>query len=259
MGAKNSRDFGQAGTNQFDFNCMDYSFNSGLMNNDFLSYQHNRLLQHGYQMYDANMPPQKLLQNGEKSSEKYLEKKNLSNDSQKNLTKQIKANNLPNIQISTSRRSSSKPTVDLRSSPVRKSVIPSKTILMQELLECPICINFYDNPLVLPCQHTFCKKCIISICDSETTLNSSSKISCPICREVHVLTSGVDGLTPNYTMKRLIELESMVNEKEDKEKAICFICQKFTLLNVCHECSYMLCFECINDPNHDVIIGIFLI
>ena len=58
-------------------------------------------------------------------------------------------------------------------------------------------------------------------------------------------------------MKRLIELESMAPEKEKKNEksAKCFVCQKYSLLKVCNDCSYMLCKECIQDPNHDIIIG----
>ena len=42
-------------------------------------------------------------------------------------------------------------------------------------------------------------------------------ISCPICRETHKLTNGVEDLPANYTMKRLIELDSMASNS-DKEK-----------------------------------------
>jgi hypothetical protein len=58
-------------------------------------------------------------------------------------------------------------------------------------------------------------------------------------------------------MKRLIELESMDSEKEKKndKNAKCFVCQNYSLLKVCNDCSYMLCKECIQDPNHDIIIG----
>ena len=57
----------------------------------------------------------------------------------------------------------------------------SKSTLLQELLECPICMNLYENPHVLPCQHTFCKKCLILL-NNES--NSKTTLDCPICREV---------------------------------------------------------------------------
>lgn len=149
---------------------------------------------------------------------------------------------------------------DSRRSPTQTNQAPNKHKLLQELLECPICMNLFDNPLVLPCQHTFCKKCIISLQQNDTT-NRNNTIDCPICREKHKLQNGIEGLSANYTMKRLIELESMSAAEKEKEKnkekskAKCFGCQKYAYLKVCHDCSYMLCVECTENPDHDIIIG----
>ena len=160
---------------------------------------------------------------------------------------------------------------------------PSKSTLLQELLECPICMNLYDNPHVLPCQHTFCKKCIVSLQNTNTNNGNNATIDCPICREKHTLVNGVESLTANYTMKRLIELDAIqVASEKEKEKLItasvlketssserdrqlpkevvkpikakCFSCQKFAYLGVCPHCSYTLCFECTQNPDHDIII-----
>lgn len=74
------------------------------------------------------------------------------------------------------------------------------------------------------------------------------------------MTNGIDGLAANYTMKRLIELDAMAAEKEKekslKEKAKCFVCQKYSHLKVCTDCSYMLCNDCLEDPNHEILIGL---
>ena len=142
------------------------------------------------------------------------------------------------------------------SSSSSKKEPPSKTTLLQELLECPICMNLYEEPCVLPCQHTFCKKCLLPLQNNESNL-----LDCPLCRTKHRLPNGIEGLAANYTMKRLIELDALAYEKEkamkekaNKEKAKCFVCQKFACLKVCSDCSYMLCADCIEDPNHDIII-----
>jgi hypothetical protein len=169
-------------------------------------------------------------------------------------------------QLSDNTTTSKKSTSPSRKSPNRsgsdaykKKLLPTKSSLLQELLECPICMNLYENPHVLPCQHTFCKSCLVSLKNENT--NNNNCIDCPICREKHKLgVNGVDGLAANYTMKRLIELESMAAaEKEkppsNKDKAKCFVCQKFCQLQVCSDCSYMLCYDCLEDPNHDIIIG----
>ncbi len=166
-------------------------------------------------------------------------------------------------------------------SPIYRRMPPSaksqsKSHLIQELLECPVCFNLFENPHVLPCQHTYCKACINSLFDK-----TSKTLNCPICRVKHNLPNGVDSLTANFTIKRLIELESMevaaqeqvvpearqspVKEKSPRHQqasrssanAKCISCQRFTRLRVCSHCSYMLCSDCVGNPDHDYIIGEF--
>lgn len=144
------------------------------------------------------------------------------------------------------------------SSPIvedRKTPTSFRTSEMSKPSQCPICFNSYDNPHVLPCQHTFCKKCIISM----HAASGNKTIDCPICREKHFLQNGIESLAANYTMKRLIELESMAANEREKEKksdstAKCFGCQKYAYLKVCADCSYMLCPDCVANPDHDYII-----
>jgi hypothetical protein len=153
----------------------------------------------------------------------------------------------------------------------------SKSHLIQELLECPICFNLFDNPHVLPCQHTYCKACINTLFDK-----TAKTLDCPICRVKHNLPKGVDSLTANFTIKRLIELESMEaaqeaaavesRQKSAKDEAVasrpdsrgstkakCIACQRFTRLRVCNDCSYMLCYDCVENPDHEYIIGQLII
>ena len=54
-----------------------------------------------------------------------------------------------------------------------KTVVQPKHSMLQELLECPICMNTYDNPHVLPCQHTFCKGCIVSLKNNDKTASEN--------------------------------------------------------------------------------------
>ena len=52
-------------------------------------------------------------------------------------------------------------------------------------LTCPVCLDRYKAPKLLPCQHTFCKKCLIDLKNNE----NSNQISCPMCRKNHILTN----------------------------------------------------------------------
>jgi hypothetical protein len=56
---------------------------------------------------------------------------------------------------------------------ILKKVVQPKNSMLQELLECPICMNIYDNPHVLPCQHTFFKVCILSLKKNDKTTSET--------------------------------------------------------------------------------------
>ena len=162
-----------------------------------------------------------------------------------------------------------------------KRTSPIKASLLQDLLECPVCMNLFENPHVLPCQHTFCKPCINIMYKPE-----AKSLDCPICRARHALPNGAEALTANFTIKRLIEFETQqqqvqiqqqIKAAESLEKKInlarqqsqskssggggsggvkakCFACQRFTRLRVCEDCAYMLCYDCVENPDHDYII-----
>lgn len=37
---------------------------------------------------------------------------------------------------------------------------------MEEELTCPVCLELYADPLMLPCSHSLCKKCLEDIIQS---------------------------------------------------------------------------------------------
>ncbi|XP_007902615.1 E3 ubiquitin-protein ligase SH3RF3 [Callorhinchus milii] len=67
-----------------------------------------------------------------------------------------------------------------------------------DLLECSVCLERLDTTAkVLPCQHTFCKRCL------EKILSSRNELRCPECRIL--VGCGVDELPPNILLVRLLD------------------------------------------------------
>ncbi|XP_068134914.1 E3 ubiquitin-protein ligase SH3RF1 isoform X3 [Hyperolius riggenbachi] len=67
-----------------------------------------------------------------------------------------------------------------------------------DLLECPVCLERLDaSAKVLPCQHTFCKRCLLGI------VSSRSELRCPECRTL--VECGVDELPSNILLVRLLD------------------------------------------------------
>ncbi|XP_018606951.1 nuclear factor 7, brain-like [Scleropages formosus] len=65
--------------------------------------------------------------------------------------------------------------------------------LLQEL-RCPICLEFFNNPTTLPCEHTFCHSCI------QGTLVAQGP-RCPECRATFLQ----DQLRPNRILRNMVD------------------------------------------------------
>ena len=65
-------------------------------------------------------------------------------------------------------------------------------------VECPTCLENMEQPMALPCLHTFCKSCA-------ARLGASRPLKCPICRHVASKHKRIDPFKPNYALAELIE------------------------------------------------------
>ncbi|XP_043275279.1 E3 ubiquitin-protein ligase SH3RF3-like isoform X2 [Venturia canescens] len=70
--------------------------------------------------------------------------------------------------------------------------------MLNDLLECSVCLERLDtSSKVLPCQHTFCKKCL------EEIVSTHRELRCPECRVL--VEARVDDLPPNVLLMRILE------------------------------------------------------
>lgn len=69
---------------------------------------------------------------------------------------------------------------------------------LNDLLECSVCLDRLDtSSKVLPCQHTFCKKCLDEI------VHKHKELRCPECRIL--VQSKIEELPPNVLLMRILE------------------------------------------------------
>lgn len=69
---------------------------------------------------------------------------------------------------------------------------------LNDLLECSVCLERLDtSSKVLPCQHTFCKKCL------EEILTTHKELRCPECRIL--VEAKIEDLPPNVLLMRILE------------------------------------------------------
>jgi E3 ubiquitin-protein ligase SH3RF len=82
---------------------------------------------------------------------------------------------------------------------------------LNDLLECSVCLERLDtSSKVLPCQHTFCKKCL------EEIVSTHKELRCPECRIL--VDIKIEDLPPNVLLMRI--LEGMRNSAPKKRSAL---------------------------------------
>ena len=105
---------------------------------------------------------------------------------------------------------------------------------------CKYCSKVYDDPKLLPCLHTFCKRCIGLI-----TEGNGDSLFCPICRsEVALPSKNVDDLKPNVIVLR--KLEEFDRQKLRQREEDCSGCEngRNIAANRCLQCQEFLCGDC---------------
>uniref|UniRef100_A0A8C9WQJ0 E3 ubiquitin-protein ligase Midline-1 n=1 Tax=Scleropages formosus TaxID=113540 RepID=A0A8C9WQJ0_SCLFO len=90
---------------------------------------------------------------------------------------------------------------------------PLPAALMETLeseLTCPICLELFEDPLLLPCAHSLCFGCahriLVSHCTPNEPVESITAFQCPTCRYVITLNQrGLEGLKRNVTLQNIID------------------------------------------------------
>ena len=102
---------------------------------------------------------------------------------------------------------------------------------------CPICLQLYKNPKVLPCQHSYCQECLIK-------LEKDKKITCPECRKIaEVPAKGVKDFPTNFTLTHLID--DFFLRRQDSGTVNCEVCvEKDLVTSFCVTCSLFMCQTC---------------
>uniref|UniRef100_A0A8C3XLV6 Zinc finger protein RFP-like n=1 Tax=Chelydra serpentina TaxID=8475 RepID=A0A8C3XLV6_CHESE len=79
---------------------------------------------------------------------------------------------------------------------------------LQEEATCPICLEYFKDPLIIDCGHNFCRACIAQCWEG-----SATAASCPQCRE----TVQQGNLRPNRQLANMVEID---------QTPICVICNR---------------------------------
>ena len=131
------------------------------------------------------------------------------------------------------------------------TLLKSKMAGLEEHVTCSICMDLYNDPLALPCLHSFCRHCVQGLFSSSLTL------TCPECRkEIYTESRGIDNLPRNFQLAGIVESYKKENDDVLRQRAGMSSsqqqCEQHTLPGelMCKTCQTALCFNCLTSETH---------
>ena len=111
---------------------------------------------------------------------------------------------------------------------------------------CLMCFRLYEEPKILPCLHTFCKRCLTS--EGLTAGSSDQERKCCLCPEKFTLNS-IEELPTNTAAIQLVELVTKYQETSKQAPPLCQSCpyesQAGMAVASCLHCDIFLCISCV--------------
>ncbi|XP_058251301.1 zinc finger protein RFP-like [Hemibagrus wyckioides] len=116
------------------------------------------------------------------------------------------------------------------------------SVLCEDQLQCPICLDVFTDPVTTPCGHNFCMICLKEFWDS------SSHIQCPVCnsdfpkRPELCVNTFISALAAPF--KKSVQVKSSTStEKPTQSQVFCEACcdKKCTAMKSCLICMASYC------------------
>ncbi|KAJ8032309.1 E3 ubiquitin-protein ligase TRIM56 [Holothuria leucospilota] len=116
-------------------------------------------------------------------------------------------------------------------------------IIDEQFCQCPICLQQYNEPKLLPCLHRYCSDCLKKIIEKNQGV---TVLKCPECRdEFSVPNNGVDGLKTDFYIKNIIEyIQLQISLEDNNERECCDCSKKLNVKGFCFKCNDVLCKSC---------------
>uniref|UniRef100_A0A452I0L4 RING-type E3 ubiquitin transferase n=1 Tax=Gopherus agassizii TaxID=38772 RepID=A0A452I0L4_9SAUR len=114
---------------------------------------------------------------------------------------------------------------------------------LQEEATCPVCLEYFTEPVTLDCGHNFCRACIAQCWEG-----SDTAASCPQCRE----TVQQRNLRPNRQLANVIEIAKQLSLQAAKGTGEDGVCGKHqeALKLFCEEDQTPICVICRESRAH---------
>ena len=122
---------------------------------------------------------------------------------------------------------------------------------MSTQLECPGCKSGFEEPRVLACSHTYCKRCMERLVKKAQQGKKSETVYCPECGVPTEIPNGdITKLTYNFSIQHVTDLMKYYSSPEPVPVIQCGSCRRYGNKDAspavarCSSCSMFLCKEC---------------
>eukprot|EP00058_Branchiostoma_floridae_P027116 XP_002612607.1 hypothetical protein BRAFLDRAFT_78768 [Branchiostoma floridae] len=138
---------------------------------------------------------------------------------------------------------------------------------LESELTCPVCLELFSCPVLLPCLHSLCFRCADDIMlqalkvkpevaletveSSPSAEGTTAGFPCPICRErVPIDDRGLDGLRRNMMLENIVERYQHLSMAEGAtpSKLLCQLCEGTPMeaCKTCVTCRATYCAQCLS-------------
>uniref|UniRef100_A0AAR2J6E9 Uncharacterized protein n=1 Tax=Pygocentrus nattereri TaxID=42514 RepID=A0AAR2J6E9_PYGNA len=106
---------------------------------------------------------------------------------------------------------------------------------LEQDLSCPVCLEIFNDPVILPCSHSFCRKCL------QRTWEKKLENNCPVCRS----RPSEDHLSSNLALRNTCESYLQQKRVQDSDTQRCSL--HFEMLSLfCVDDEKLVCTQCVS-------------
>ena len=116
---------------------------------------------------------------------------------------------------------------------------------LEEQLKCPVCLDTYTNPKILPCHHSFCQECLEGLPQEMKVRGDTYYLPCPTCRQrAEVPRKGVGAFPVAFHLNSLKEIMQSLKDKATHPQQVTCKDHDKPLDGFCETCGTVVCFHC---------------